>query len=136
MRSVQLFWRHGIQLPYARPVLWVISTMSQSIHVGRLTAASKSRKSGYLEAVYSKSKPDPEHPGFIILEDQDYVDIANAFQIVPGKTIGLGDLISKVATPIARALGMDCIDKKTNELKPESGCAKRKALANKIQFPK
>lgn len=36
----------------------------------------------------------------------------------------LGDAISKVVTPIASRMGSDCIDPVTNELKPESTCAK------------
>jgi len=35
-----------------------------------------------------------------------------------------GDAIASVATPIARALKMPCIDPDTNQLRPESGCAK------------
>lgn len=42
----------------------------------------------------------------------------------------LGDAISTVATPIAGALGMDCVDQETGQLKPESQCAKRKAKIN------
>lgn len=42
----------------------------------------------------------------------------------------LGDLISTVATPIARAMGADCIDPETNELRPESPCAKAKNRLN------
>lgn len=41
-----------------------------------------------------------------------------------------GDLVAKVATPIARALKLDCIDQVKQELKPESPCAKRKAQLN------
>lgn len=44
---------------------------------------------------------------------------------------GLGDAIAAVATPIARALGMPCVDKATGQLKPDSPCAKRKEAANK-----
>lgn len=43
---------------------------------------------------------------------------------------GLGDLVAKVATPIARVIGADCIDKRTNQLKTESDCAKRQAKLN------
>lgn len=43
---------------------------------------------------------------------------------------GVGDLVAKVATPIARILGLDCIDPKTNDLKPTSTCAQRKAAMN------
>jgi len=52
---------------------------------------------------------------------------------LPKPSIGLGDLIAKVATPIARFLRLPCIDKKTNELKPESPCQKRKEALNKIR---
>ncbi len=42
----------------------------------------------------------------------------------------LGDLISSVATPIARMVGADCIDPVTQELLPESPCAKAKNQLN------
>ncbi len=42
----------------------------------------------------------------------------------------LGDAISTVATPIARALKMDCIDPETQQLRPESGCAKMRNNLN------
>lgn len=43
---------------------------------------------------------------------------------------GLGDAVAAVATPIARALHLPCIDPATKQLRPESGCAKRKAKWN------
>ena len=43
---------------------------------------------------------------------------------------GLGDVISSVATPIAATLGLPCVDPTTQKLRPESGCAKRKAALN------
>ncbi len=42
----------------------------------------------------------------------------------------LGDKIAQVATPIARALKMPCIDPETNQLRPESGCAKMRDNLN------
>ena len=45
---------------------------------------------------------------------------------------GLGDLVAAVATPIARALHLPCIDPATKQLRPESGCAKRKAALNRL----
>lgn len=39
-------------------------------------------------------------------------------------SIKFGTAISKVATPIAGALGMDCYDQTTHGLRPESPCAK------------
>jgi hypothetical protein len=41
-----------------------------------------------------------------------------------------GDVIAAVATPIARAFGADCIDSRTNDLRPESPCAKAKQRLN------
>jgi hypothetical protein len=47
----------------------------------------------------------------------------------------IGDAISTVATPIARALNLPCIDPATNQLRPESGCAKmRDNLNNGMAF--
>lgn len=46
--------------------------------------------------------------------------------------IGLGDIVGGIATPIARALKLDCIDKSTGELKPESRCQKRKNWLNSL----
>ncbi len=44
--------------------------------------------------------------------------------------INLGDKIASVATPIARALKMPCIDPVTKQLRPESGCAKMRDNLN------
>ncbi len=41
-----------------------------------------------------------------------------------------GDVIASVATPIARALKMPCIDPETRQLRPESGCAKMRDNLN------
>jgi len=46
-------------------------------------------------------------------------------------TVPLGDMVEKIAKPIAKVLRMNCLDKDGN-LKPESGCGKRKAWLNKI----
>ncbi len=42
----------------------------------------------------------------------------------------LGDKMAAVATPIARALRVDCIDPETQQLRPESGCAKMRHNLN------
>lgn len=46
----------------------------------------------------------------------------------------LGDKIASVATPIARALDLPCIDPETNELRPESPCAQRKRMLNEGRY--
>lgn len=50
------------------------------------------------------------------------------------KPTGLGDVVAKVATPIARFTKRKCIDPQTGELKPTSGCSKRKRWLNGV-FP-
>ena len=53
---------------------------------------------------------------------------------LPG--VGLGDLVEKVAKPIAQALGMDCLDKDGN-LKPDSKCAGRRDRMNRaVRLPR
>jgi len=44
---------------------------------------------------------------------------------------GLGDLVAKLATPVAAALGLPCVDPQTKKLRPESGCAKRQSALNR-----
>lgn len=46
----------------------------------------------------------------------------------------VGDAISHVATPIAGALGLDCYDSKTRDLKPESPCAQRRKMLNEGRY--
>lgn len=43
----------------------------------------------------------------------------------------LGDIVERLAKPIAIALSMKCIDE-NGQLKPDSGCAKRKAYLNEL----
>lgn len=49
-------------------------------------------------------------------------------------SVGLGDLVERVAKPIGRALRLNCYDEAGN-LRPESGCGKRKAALNRIRLP-
>jgi len=44
---------------------------------------------------------------------------------------GLGDRVEKILKPIAVALGSDCLDEHHN-LKPDSGCAKRRDALNAL----
>ncbi len=43
---------------------------------------------------------------------------------------GLGDLVSMVATPVARVLGLPCVDRTTGKLKAGSPCGKRRDWLN------
>lgn len=47
------------------------------------------------------------------------------------KIRGLGDVVHKVALPVAKALGLPCVDKSTGKLRPESPCAKRREMLNR-----
>lgn len=53
--------------------------------------------------------------------------------MLQGKSIGLGDVVAAVATPIARALKLPCVDPKTKDLLPDSRCNKRKKKLNRIR---
>lgn len=48
----------------------------------------------------------------------------------------LGDLISSVATPLARTLDLNCIDPTTRQLRPESNCAKMRDQLNAAHYPR
>jgi hypothetical protein len=43
----------------------------------------------------------------------------------------LGDIVEGLVKPIAAALGLPCLDEK-GELRPESGCAKRRDALNRL----
>jgi hypothetical protein len=116
--------------------------------ISTLHLVAKQRAPGFLEACMKVGKlsadkewlewDDKTHAA--LRREFNHIQSSQSFvpQITGGpqkKGIGLGDVVSKVATPIARALGMDCIDKKTNELKPDSGCAKRRDALNGIHLP-
>lgn len=55
--------------------------------------------------------------------------IANVWR--EGEGPKLGDIVERLAKPIAKALNLPCLDKDGN-LKPESGCAKRRDALNKL----
>ena len=47
-----------------------------------------------------------------------------------GPQMGLGDFVERLAKPIAKALGMKCLDE-AGKLRPESPCAKRRNALNR-----
>ena len=117
----------------------------KTVHMMRIQRASKSRKTGYLETIQKLGKQITiRGQPFVQLSDADHAALAKAFALVkpvtvPGSPLttshsplGLGDVIHKVALPIARALNLNCVDKSTGQLKPESKCAQRRAALNKI----
>lgn len=48
---------------------------------------------------------------------------------------GRGDQLARIATPIARAFKLSCIDPATRDLRPESKCAKAKRRLNNGESP-
>lgn len=100
------------------------------------------RKPGYLEECLRLGNLD-ESTGLVHFTPESWIKIRLKYRLgaaqgidafngfTEQKGFGLGDAIASVATPIARALKMDCIDKGTGGLKPESGCAKRRDALNK-----
>jgi hypothetical protein len=54
------------------------------------------------------------------------------FGLIPPELTGLGDVVERVAHPIAKALNLPCLDKTTDTLKPESPCAKRRDAMNRL----
>lgn len=96
----------------------------------RVAEAANFRPAGYEAAVVAAGT---EANGLISLTPEAYADLARRFPPIPAPR-GLGDVVASVATPIARALGLGCLDPKTKQLRPESGCAQRKAAMNQ-RFP-
>ncbi len=46
------------------------------------------------------------------------------------RKVGLGDVVAAFAEPVARALGLDCIDPDTQKVLPTSPCGQRHADFN------
>jgi hypothetical protein len=47
------------------------------------------------------------------------------------RQVYLGDALERIAKPIARVMRLPCLDQ-NGKLRPESGCAKRRAALNAI----
>ena len=102
--------------------------------ISDLHRVAKDRPPGYLEACMSKGCASLDGLWWE-WTDEEHASIRKSFSpISKNSGRGLGDLVSTLATPIARALNMDCIDPATKQLKPESDCAERKAWLNKIRI--
>ena len=88
------------------------------------------RSAAHREALLKASRI--EKP-YVIIDQADFEALQIRFIKSPSPTKpGLGDLVAAVATPIARALKLSCIDPATRELRPESPCAQRKAALNRL----
>lgn len=85
---------------------------------------------GYIEAVLALAKNVNGDRAEIELED---LNRATAEHPAAGSIRGLGDVVEKIAHPIAKALHLPCVDP-VKGLRPDSPCAKRRDWLNK-QFP-
>jgi hypothetical protein len=100
--------------------------------LAQIHAAAKDRPPGYYEAVTARGTIEGD---YLEISSQALGELRAIYrtppntQPAPAKR-GLGDLVAMVATPIARAMHLTCIDPATRDLRPESKCAKRKAWLN------
>lgn len=90
-----------------------------------IEAKASERPAGYVEAVLSRGVIDGE---FLEISPEALAELRDTYR--PQARLGLGDLVASIATPIARAMHLSCIDPATQDLRPESACAKRKAWLN------
>ncbi len=91
--------------------------------------AAAARKPGYLEACLKRGQ-------IVTIRGEQYLQMSEAsFEALRREFSfdgrGLGDLVEKLAKPVAKALKRPCI-KQDGTLRPESACAKRRRLLNKL----
>ena len=65
--------------------------------------------------------------------DQEWRKSVGAPDECPHGVKRLGDMVERIAKPIAKLLGLPCLDD-NSKLRPESPCAKRRNLLNKISL--
>lgn len=118
--------------------------MWHDIEIGRLHEASKSRRSGYLDAVMKAAGqygPPREVEGkvYVRIHQVDHDEITEKFNpaasIIRGATVkkGFGDKVHSIFGPIGRAIHWPCLKGDgTMDLKPGSPCDKARKLLNKL----
>ena len=101
------------------------------LRVTKIEERASERPPGYLEAVLSRGVIDGE---FLEIPDEALAELRDIYRdpLPAPPRRGLGDLVAMVATPIARALNLPCIDPETQDLRPDSPCARRKAWLNGV----
>jgi hypothetical protein len=119
--------------------------MREMVPLAGIKRMAPYRKPGYVEAYLSLGELDAK-TGIVRISPENWLKIRERYkldaphrlkiQAPPPQTLGLGDLVSKVATPIASALGLDCIDPATKQLRPDSKCHHRKTKWNKLRLPR
>ncbi len=103
--------------------------MTARIHVSKIHALS----GDYALELYEAGSMAGD---YLIIPMRDAVELKRRYG-QKSKMRGLGDLIHKIAAPIAKVLKLSCIDKATGKLKPQSPCAKRmERMNNAVPFNK
>ena len=105
--------------------------MNKWASIETLTALKPERKPGFFDEAVKRGTLTARG---VEWTDEVHAQLRREFALEPAerKRLGLGDIVASVATPIARALGMDCVDKASGQLKPESPCAARKRMLNNL----
>lgn len=103
------------------------SITAMKIKLSEIERVSKDRPEGYVEHVISEGEIVGD---YLEISSDALAKLRAIYRPAQPVTTGLGDIVASVATPIARALHLPCIDPATQQLRPESGCAKRKAWLN------
>lgn len=100
------------------------------LRLADIEAKAAERPAGYVEDVISRGVVDGD---FLEISSDALSELRAIYRPPSSKpNIRLGDMVASLATPIARALHLPCIDPATQDLRPESGCAKRKAWLNNL----
>ena len=97
------------------------------IRITEIYKTAAERPEGYAEHVISEGEIIGD---YLEISSESLAKLRAIYRPVKPAPIGLGDIVASVATPIARALRLPCIDPATQELRPESPCARRKAWLN------
>jgi hypothetical protein len=102
--------------------------MKLRIPADYLPEAQRVRAPGFAAAVEAIATRDGDK---LVIAASDWHRLTLDF-MQPQPARGLGDLVAAVATPIARAFHLSCIDPATNQLRPDSGCAQRRDRLNRL----
>lgn len=99
------------------------------LRISKIEERAAERPPGYVQAVLSRGQVEGE---WLEISPEALAELRAIYRgpVQPAQRRGLGDMVAMVATPIARALRLPCIDPATGDLRPDSGCAKRKAWLN------
>jgi hypothetical protein len=105
--------------------------MTIELHISRLDDHCRGRASGFREAVIAMARREGDNLTFTAAE---WSALSRKYSLYHRRNrTGLGDRIERAVKPVARALRLKCLDEAGN-LKPDSGCAKRRDAFNR-RFP-